>query len=180
MLTGNRFDLEPTINWLVEYVTRIQSWLRKEVYQYYISRIQLQTPCTVFHVRRSDIQGHGLRKYHKIDEYIQALETKGKLHKNILLLTDDQNAIDEAESVFPNYNWAYFNRTRFRGNEGGWENHIPSRDPKLEVLVILSTFRAVRECDSIAMTHGNFAKNLVMEMRIMRGEGNITIANLGY
>jgi hypothetical protein len=130
------------------------------------------------HVRRSDIKGHGLRKYHKVDEYISAL--KSKLHGNILLLTDDQNAIEEAEANFPNYNWMYFNRTRFRGNEGGWENHMPSKNPKLEVITLLATFRAVKKCDSISMARGNFANTILGEMMDVRGVDNITVANLGW
>jgi hypothetical protein len=48
------------VDWLIlEYETRIQSWLRKEVYDFFNTRIHIKTPCTVIHVRRSDIKGHG-------------------------------------------------------------------------------------------------------------------------
>jgi len=52
------------VDWLIEeYETRIQSWLRKEVYDFFNTHIHIKTPCTVIHVRRSDIKGHGRRKY---------------------------------------------------------------------------------------------------------------------
>jgi hypothetical protein len=90
-----------------------------------------------------------------------------RLHENILLLTDDQNAIDEAHREYWMYNWMYFNRTRFRGTEGGWENHFPSGDPKTaEVVTLLSIYRAVRYCDST-------------QMELAQGKGNVTVAELG-
>ena len=162
--------------WIIEYETRVQTWLRKEIYEYYTNRIQMQTPCTVLHVRRSDIKGHGQRKYHPIKHYIDKIGDN--LHQNILLLTDDQNAIEEAESQYPDQNWMYFNRTRFRGTEGGWENHFPSGDPKTETVTLLSIFRAVRQCDSISMQKGNFAHFLVMNMD--DAQGNTTVANVGF
>ena len=181
-MTGARYGEDPVrLRWLVEYMTRIQSWLHREVYEYYSStHIQVRTLCSLFHVRRSDIKGHGKCKYHKIEDYIRGLETKQSLHKNILLLTDDQNAIKEAETNFPGYNWTYFNRTRSRGNEGGWENHMPSKDPKLEVITILATFRTVRMCDSFAFTKGSFASFLLKQMHDEHGEGKVVLADLGY
>ena len=173
------FDLH--VDWLVEYETRIQAWLRKEVYDFFNTRIQMQTPCTVIHARRSDIKGHGLRKYHDIKEYVDNMEKvdKEKMHKNILLLSDDQNAIEEAQRDFPNKNWMFFNRTRFRGTEGGWENHFPTGDPKTEVVTLLSTFKAVKYCDSFSRQEGNFADLLLSHMEYAHGKGNVTVAKIG-
>jgi hypothetical protein len=103
-----------------------------------------------------------------------------RLHENILLLTDDQNAIDEAHRDYPNKNWMYFNRTHFRGTEGGWENHFPSGDPKTaEVVTLLSIYRAVRYCDSISKQEGNFGYTLLTQMELAQGKGNVTVAELG-
>lgn len=155
--------------WLLEYATRQQTWLRHEVYKFSKRRLRIETPCTVMHVRRTDIVLHAefSRKYRKIEEYVKALE-KGT--KNILLLTDDQNAIEEAQALFPKYNWMYIDRPRHRGTEGGWENQIPSNDPELEVIVLLSIFRAVRKCSSFIHTQSNFAKVILGEMQDTWGE----------
>mmetsp|Transcript_2544 Transcript_2544/g.3643 ORF Transcript_2544/g.3643 Transcript_2544/m.3643 type:complete len:145 (+) Transcript_2544:2-436(+) len=141
----------------------------------------MQSPCTVIHVRRSDIKGHYKRKYHAIKEYVDSMEAlgKGKLHENILLLSDDQNAIEEAQRDYPNKNWMFFNRTRFRGTEGGWENHFPSGDPKTEVVTLLSIYKAVKHCDSISKQEGNFGKSLLAQMENARGKGNVTVAEIG-
>ena len=176
-LTGYHWHAD----WIVEYETRMQTWLRKEVYEFYKTRIHIQTPCTAFHVRRSDIKGHGFRKYHDIRDYVNAMKDLGenKLHENILLITDDQDAIEEAVMEFPEKNWMYIDRTRFRGTEGGWENHFPSGDPKTEVVTLFSIFRAVRQCDSISMQVGSFANLLLAQMEDVHGKGNVTVANLG-
>ena len=169
-------------DWLFEHETRMQSWLRKEVYDYSNTRIHMKTPCTVIHVRRSDIKGHGNRKYHDIKDYVDNMNALGhkRLHENIFLLTDDQNAIEEAqrEYMYPDKNWMHFNRTRFRGNEGGWENHFPSGDPKTEVVTLLSIYRAVTHCDSISKQWGNFGNSLLAQME-RSGNGNVTVADLG-
>jgi len=176
----NLHDFNLYVDWLIEYETRMQSWLRKEVYDFSNTRIHIKTPCTVIHVRRSDIKGHGRRKYHDIKEYIDAMTKLGneKLHNNIVLLTDDQNAIEEAHRECPNKNWMYFNRTRFRGTEGGWENHFPSGDPKTEVVTLLSIYRTVRYCDSISKQEGSFGNTLLAQMELARGKGNVTVAQL--
>eukprot|EP00663_Eupelagonemidae_sp_cell21sb_P001929 gene1929-4762_t len=54
-----------------------------------------------------------------------------------VLMTDDQGAIDEAAGMGGSgIRWLYIDRPRWRGAEGGWENHFPSGDPKLEVVYI--------------------------------------------
>ena len=78
-----------------------------------------------------------------------------------------QNILKQPTDYQPLKNWMYFNRTRFRGTEGGWENHFPSGDPKTaEVVTLLSIYRAVRYCDST-------------QMELAQGKGNVTVAELG-
>lgn len=158
------FDLHGDIGrWLLEYATRQQTWLRRKVYRF-SKKIQITTPCTVMHVRRTDIVLHEeyARKYRKIEEYVEALDNSTK---NILLLTDDQNAVEEAKTLYPDYNWMYIKRPRHRGAEGGWENQIPSDNPMLEVTILLTIFRLVRKCDSLIHTYSNFAKVIKGEMK---------------
>lgn len=162
--------------WLLEYATRQQTWLRHEVYKF-SKNIEIKTPCAVMHVRRTDIVLHGeySRKYRQVEEYVNALDNSTK---NILLLTDDQNAIDEAKTLHPDYNWMFVDRPRHRGVAGGWENQIPSDDPKLEVIVLLSIFRLVRQCSSFIHTHSNFAFIIEGEMQDAHKNKELRIVNL--
>jgi hypothetical protein len=96
--------------------------------------------------------------------------------QTIVLLTDDANAIDET-ALYPNYTWIYFNRTRYHGSEGGWEEHLPSRDPAQEMVVLLSSFRLVKLCGELVHTASNFGQYLYYEMRSVNRE--VRRVNLG-
>jgi len=148
--------------WYLEYATRQQTWLRREVYDF-SNKVNMTTPCTVAHVRRSDVvlRSKRARQYREIDEYVNAMDNSTQ---NILLLTDDHNAIGEAKAKFPDKNWMYIDRPRHRGAEGGWENQIPSGDPKLEVIVLLTIFRLVKQCNTLVHSKSGFADLLRREM----------------
>lgn len=107
--------------WLLEYATRAQTWLRRKVYEF-AKTIQIETPCAVMHVHRSDIVLHGefSRKYRQIQEYIDALPDDST--KNILLLTDEQNAVDEAKTLHADFNWMIIEKPRHRGV--GWNKQV--------------------------------------------------------
>ena len=173
---GHPDPRHPTVNRLIEYATRPQTWLRKQVYDF-SKQIPLEAPCSVLHVRRSDIVLHHKwsRKYRDLEEYMNA--SSSTIQKTILLLTDDSNAIQEAHSKYPDYNWVYIDRPRFQGPEGGFENQIPSNDPKYEVLVLLSIFRLVRKCQSLVHTKSNLGQYLAGIMKLSPVP-NVTIVNL--
>jgi hypothetical protein len=125
----------------------------------------------VMHVRRSDVVRHAFlsRKYHAISEYLNASSTGGgmgpTIYPNIFLLTDDHNAIGEATTLYPNKNWMFLNRPRWRADEGGWEHQIPSSDPAFEMRVLLSTFQLVKQCQSFVYSTSSFAEWLKYEMQ---------------
>jgi hypothetical protein len=157
----------PERPWLNEYVARPQQWLRRRVYEYIRDKaVKIEQPCTVMHVRRSDVVLHHdwSRKYFAISDYLERLRKEGVNDKNILLLTDDQNAIDEAVEFHPDHNWMYLNRTRHRGTEGGWENQIPSKDPIEEMVLLLATFKLVKQCDAIVHGESGFSDTLKFHM----------------
>ena len=166
--------------WIFEYATRTKTILRERVYRYASSAISIRSPCTVMHVRRADVVinpfSNVTRRYYPIDDYIQGAQDV--LQPNILLLTDDQNAISEAEYKFPQYHWMYLNRTRHRGAEGGFENQIPSGDPVHEVVILLTTFRLVRSCASIVHTFSSFPYYLRAIMQSNEGSEGITRIDL--
>uniref|UniRef100_A0A7S2XLN4 Peptide-O-fucosyltransferase n=1 Tax=Attheya septentrionalis TaxID=420275 RepID=A0A7S2XLN4_9STRA len=170
--------------WIRQYATRPQQWLRREIYEYLHSPTIVpdlgKSRCAVMHVRRSDVVLHkGItpRRYHNISEYVDAMLAKFNdpddrsedvsnlgMPSTILLLTDDQNAIEEALTQYPKYHWVYMNRSRHRGAEGGFENHIPSDDPKQEVVVLLSTSQLVQHCDTLVHGKSGFSDLLSDEM----------------
>lgn len=152
--------------WMLEYIARPQTWLRKAVYDFVQTRIAIQTPCTVFHVRRADIVLHGnwSRRYRPIEEYVEAAKNHSVSNKNILLLTDDANAIEEALAEFPHFNWMYIKRKRHRGAQGGFENQIPSQNPQQELIILFSILKLVKQCSALVHTTGNFAEMIVGEM----------------
>lgn len=147
------------------YVTRQQQWLRKSVYDTAKPiGSQLTENCTVIHVRRADVILHGsdARKYYPIADYVNLLPQK--TDNTVLLLTDDANAIDEALEFHPNIRWVYFRRKRFRGKEGGWENQVPSMDPKQEMIAILATLKLVPRCSTLIHSRSKFADALSRAM----------------
>ena len=158
------------------YVTRPQQWLRREVWDYVqpvLSVLQASPPCSVVHVRRTDVVLHSSqsRKYYAVADYVDMLpKERRQPHANgtIFLLTDDATAIDEAMEFFPQLPWYFLNRTRHRGREGGWENQTPSKSPKQEVVLILATLRLVKQCDYFVHGASKFSDAIYMSMREAR------------
>ena len=157
----------------MEFATRPQTWLRKAVYEF-SKKIELSAPCTVMHVRRGDVVLHDdwSRRYHAIEEYVHATE---KISNTIFLLTDDDNAIKEAHEKFPDFHWVHIERQRFKGKEGGWENHIPSDDPKLEVIILMSIFAKVGTCKMLIHTRSSFADYIAGVMMNARGRDFVRV-----
>ena len=155
--------------WYLSFATRPQQWLRKEVHDF-VGTIDLPSPCSVMHVRRGDVVLHGkqARRYHAIEEYVDAAGSN--LAKTIFLITDDANAITEARTKFPKYNWIIIDRPRYQGKEGGWEKHIPSDDPKLETVVLLSIFELAKRCDVFVHSRSNLSDYIAGIMMSAHGE----------
>ena len=163
------YDLSKANNrYIYEWVTRPKTWLRNKVMesiQPYLTKLQSPNGnCSVIHVRRGDVVLHHniSRRYYSISEYIAAVAATEKhnnltTNKTILLLTDDANAMIEAKTLYPNYNWVTIDRKRYQGPEGGWEGHFPSSDPLTETIVLLGTFKLVQQCTTLVHTHSNLA-----------------------
>jgi hypothetical protein len=154
-------------SWLFDYAMRPQQWLRRRVFEYLRDKApKLEQPCAVMHVRRADVVLHDdySRSYFAIEDYLRALKRKNADRKTILLLTDDQNAIDEAKEFHPDYEWKFLDRKRFRGAEGGWENQLPSKDPLDEMISLLSTFKLAQQCDTIVHGQSGFSDMIYWNM----------------
>lgn len=162
----------------VEYVLRPRQWLRRRV-QSYGRQVRHQlldqaaalrrnrtvpSSCTVVHVRRGDVILGGShtsrRSYKPLSDYVRHIPATDA---TVLLLTDDANAIDET-LLFPHITWIYFNRTRYRGSEGGWEEHLPSRNPATEMVALFSALDLVQQCNTLIHTASNFAQLLYYRM----------------
>jgi hypothetical protein len=84
---------------------------------------------------------------------------------HIFLLTDDSSAIEEANEFFPDLKWDYFNRPRHNGSSSGWEDHTPSGDPALEVIVIMSLFDLVQDCSVLVQGGSGFTNYIYRFMQ---------------
>ena len=122
-----------------------------------------------FHVRRADViaEGKSSRKYYAIEDYIGRLHQGHANHTTILLLTDDANAIDEALEFHPEYDWKFINRTRHRGKEGGYQNHLPSGDPLTEMQALVTAYQLVQRCDTIVRGEGSLGNLLLASMQLI-------------
>jgi hypothetical protein len=155
--------------WHWQYATRRQTWLRKHVYDF-VQKQNISAPCTAMHVRRGDVVLHTdglLRKYHAISEYVTAGANASALHRKVFLMTDDQNAITEATTEYPDIQWMYIDRPRYRASEGGFEKQLPSNDPIFEFTVLLGTFEMVQHCDSLIHSHSGFSDVLFKQMALV-------------
>ena len=150
------------------FMTRKMLWFRRAVFDYKqafkkANNITADSDCTVCHVRRGDVVLHpGLqRRYFPLAEYVKHMNSSKLSNPNhyIFLLTDDSGAIDEAHEFFPELNFRYFDRPRQKGSNNGtvWENQTPSRNPAMEVIVLVATFELVQECSAIVWGASNFA-----------------------
>jgi hypothetical protein len=120
--------------------------------------------CTVVHVRRGDValgnsRSTSRRRYRPLSEYLKHVRTR-----TVLLLTDDANVLEVEAPQFSNFTFVYWNRTRYRGAEGGWEEHLPSRDPARETAVLVATLELVRACRALVHTASNFGQLLYAQM----------------
>ena len=161
------FDKIPD-RYYLKYATRPKVWFRHAIYNF-TKTITLTAPCTVMHVRRGDVVLHGkyARRYFAIEEYVNAIQsaTNKNITETVFLITDDANAVTEARAKFPHLNWVVIDRPRFKGKEGGWENHIPSNNPLLETLVLMSIFRLSETCNSLVHSQSNLSNYIAGIMK---------------
>jgi len=169
--------------WLALFETRQRllvphKWLQLEVDRRVALVPVVSGQCAVLHVRRSDTSlNHGWGnmanqsapsqfRFIPVAEY---LETGGEKAQSlnittIFTITDDASAIDELnalnESQTSGRAIVYLKRKRFRGAEGGWENHFPSGSALEEVLTILTIEAIVKRCILWIGTKSSFSKFL--------------------
>ena len=137
--------------------------------------------CGVIHVRHSDIVFNynnnrsqtPILKYIELSEYVQEFYKVAPGIRNIVLLTDDQNVIDDALTNYTtsrghNIQWYYHQRKRFRGAEGGWENHFPSGNRREEVINILVERAMVMDCSVWVGTKSSFGMFLKYFMKNLK------------
>jgi hypothetical protein len=172
---------EKPYKYIMDYITRPKQSFRKEIYDYVTANTpEIKGPAMCLHVRRTDVilRLKATRRYHAIQEYMEAAQkvVPDRLHKNVILFTDDQNAIEEAHAHYPQHNWIYLNRTRHRGISGGWEGQVPSKSPRLEVKILHSIFRLMRFCDvyvhstsNIGFIFGSYAPSTTEKINIDAG-----------
>jgi hypothetical protein len=60
----------------------------------------------------------------------------------------------------------------------GFENQIPSQDPKLEVIVLLAIFRTARKCNGFVYSNSALAEHIRSEMEDSAKGSNTTYLNM--
>jgi hypothetical protein len=167
--------------WIRVYMLRPQQWIRKRIYNLRKTLAPIQLPCTVMHVRRTDAvleqNWRKNRNYFPLSDYVERVPSN---HKSIILLTDDQSAIDEAHEFYSNRTWIYINRTRHRGTQGGYNGHIPSGNPIHEVTVILAEMQLAANCQHLVHTKSGFRELLLQQMQIKHGSKNIVVSKIDW
>ena len=146
--------------YLFDYVTRPKQVFRKEIYDYVKANSpEVKGSAMCLHVRRTDVvmRSQTTRRYHAISEYMEAAKkfAPERYFRNVIIFTDDQEAIEEAHKNYPEHNWIYLNRTRHRGMSGGWEGQVPSNSPRLEVIILRSIFRLMKLCNVYIFSTSN-------------------------
>lgn len=100
--------------------------------------------CIAMHVR------HGPRarfiKDAGIDDYVKAAKRMPDV-KNILIMTEDEKVIAEAESKYPEYNWLYTEYNRINPHDMGVEMEKGAVDPTAEAINALKNLLLSSECD---------------------------------
>ncbi len=160
--------------WSYHYATRGQSWLRREVAIFLETQgphFPAEESCSVIHVRRGDVILEAdeayARGYHAVSEYLDLLpEERRQVGSNIIIFTDDANAVDEARLLHKDFNWHWFNRTRNRGKRMEFGKHIVAATAKDDVVVILATFEVAKRCDAIVTGKGGLSFLLRREVRV--------------
>jgi hypothetical protein len=167
--------------WLSHYIMRPRQELRRHFYEFWKQSDLplLDESCTWIHVRRGDAmteKGYE-RNFYPIQEYL----TRGEVNKGdtVLLLTDDQSAIEEATLLHPEYKWVYWNRTRNRG-PAAYNSHIPSQDAVLEVMIILAERKLASQCRKGIFGKSNMARMIRNAVVMAQGPANLTMVPIDW
>jgi hypothetical protein len=102
------------------------------------------------------------RHYFKIQDYLDHV----KEGQNILLLTDDHSAVEEALHYHKGRNISYIQRVRWKGPEGGFNGHLPSGDPIHEMAVILAELQLAQKCRALVHTRSGYADVVLNSMDV--------------
>jgi len=162
------------IVWLRSYLARPKLWVRRRIFKLVKEQTQqLSQPCTVIHVRRTDValelKQIKKRHYFPLSDYLEKTSDS-----NILLLTDDDSTIKELlDFHIHQRNWTYLPRKRYTGPEGGFLGFFPSGDVIYEMVIILTEVALARQCHKLVHTRSGFAKMLAQEMRLAHPFKNI-------
>ena len=169
--------------WFALFETRRQllvphDWLQREVNRRVALVPVVPGQCAVLHVRRSDTslnRGWGNManqsappqfRFIPLSEYIESGNKQAQQLNitTIFTITDDASVVDElnalTESQTMGRTVVFLRRKRFRGAEGGWENHFPSGSALEEVLTIMTIEAVVKRCILWIGTKSSFSKFL--------------------
>lgn len=161
--------LQQQHQWMSEYLMRPRQETRKHLYEL----VQNEAPqlpsapdCAWIHVRRGDAQTElewgFFRNFYPIELYLKNGKIKPQ-DGDVLILTDDEAAIEEALLLHPEYQWKFFNKTRNRGVQRMF-SHFPTKDPALEMLTILAEMKVASQCKKGVFGESKYPKLIEMAM----------------
>ena len=107
--------------------------------------------------------------FQALEEYL----TKGNVTPGdiVLLLTDDQMAIEEAQLLHPAYIWKFWNRTRHRGQTRKRHTHIIN-DHAHEFLILLIELELAGQCAK--GVHGITNMKLMIRNSMIRKQNGLS------
>jgi hypothetical protein len=164
--------------WLRHYLIRPQQWMRRKVYNILRDVLtKIRRPCSTLHVRRTDaiLEGNWRKRRHyfALQDYLDYINLRTT--ESVVLLTDDQTTIDEARQLHPHVPWIYFNRTRWQGTMGGYNSHLPSGDPVVEMAFLLAELQLGGQCRHLVHTKSGFRDVVLQYMQIHHGARNLRL-----
>mgnify|MGYP005857347189 CR=1 FL=1 len=165
--------------WLEEYFLRPKQVTRHHLYQLRKDKVPQDIPssCNALHVRRADATSEPRhpRNFYPLSRYL----SRGNVtnHTTVVLLTDDQSAIEEAETLHPDYQWVYVNRTRHRGKVPT-HSHIPSQNEALELLYILAELEMAMHCTKLVHGTSNMVKLISHGMQLRHGMDQVKLVSI--
>jgi hypothetical protein len=103
--------------WMLDYVTRPQTWLRHAVFDFVQRQIWIQSPVSEGWYSATWQLVTTLSAYRGVRDNCQGIFLN---IQKCVLFTDDANAIDKALAQYPEYNWMYIKRKRHASWHGRW------------------------------------------------------------
>lgn len=100
--------------------------------------------------------------------------------RSVVLLTDDQSSIDEAHQVRSDLQWVCIPRKRHYGTSGGYNGHLSSGDPKLEMTFLMADLKVASQCRHLVFTKSGFQRLVLQAVQIMHYSKDLRLDKIDW